>query len=182
MSKRIILLSFFICFLSACSSISLQPSAPKKLLLLPPSEGPYTSVLKQKVTMDTHAGQHQFIVVIRVEITQLKLRALLATGQPILSIDYNGHTLKQNNVSSIALPSEDILAMIQFALWPIDSLNKHYSRDNGWQLDVGPKQRLLQTIEGKVLSVDYLSSEELLVENYQHDYRVRIEMLETQAL
>ena len=178
MSKRLILLGFTFFFLSACGSILLQPVVPGKLLILPPSEGTYTGLLKQKVTMDARGEQHQFIVVIRLDQTQLKLRALLPTGQPILSIDYDGRLLTQDNLSSIALPSEDILAMIQFSLWPINSLNKHYLPSNGWQLSDTPEQRLLQIVERKVLSVDYLSSDELLVKNYLHNYQVRIEMLE----
>ena len=160
----------------------LQPPVPDQLLILPPSEGTYVGLLKQKVTIMARAEQQQFMVAIRLERTQLKLRVLLPTGQAILSIDYDGQMLKQDNLSSIALPSEEILAMIQFALWPEKSLNKHYLANNGWQLSMTPEQRLLHTVEGKVLSVDYLSSDELLMKNYLHEYQVRIQTLEKSGL
>jgi len=182
MSRRIIFFSFIFLFLSACNSILVQTAVPEALLLLPPSEGEYTGLLKQKVTMEARGEQHQFIAVIRLEKTQIKLRTLLPTGQEVLSIDYDGQVLKQDNLSSVALPSEEIFAMIQFALWPETSLKKHYLANNGWQLTVTAEQRLLQTVEGKIVGVDYLSPDELLLKNYQHNYQVRIKTLEKLGL
>jgi len=178
MSKRLTLLIVALISLVGCSVFSSKPLVPEQLLLLPPNEGPHGQVLKQKVTMTAKGEQHQFIVVIRLEQDLLKLRALLPTGQAVLSIDYDGNELIQHNYASQALPSEDILAMMQFALWPKESIEKYYSIDNGWQLNVKSNQRILQTTKGKMLSVDYVSSDEMKLENYRYHYQIAVETLE----
>lgn len=182
MSQRVILLSFIFLCLAGCSVFAVQPTVPDRLVLLPPNEGPEAVLLTQKVTINAQGEQHQFMVVIRLERQQLKLRALLPTGQPMLSLDYDGKSLQQSSSSPLELPSEEILAMMQFALWPIDSINKHYPQNNGWQLDVIPDQRTLRTTAGVLLSVHYLQAENLMIENHRSHYQVMIETLESKAL
>ncbi len=182
MSRRIILWSFILFLLVGCSLFSVTSQQPKQLLLLSPKGGPSAVLLKQKVTMDARGEQHQFLVVIRLEHDQLKLRALLPTGQPLLSLDYDGVSLQQTNNSPIALPSEEILAMMQFALWSEKAIEKAYRTENGWQLELSSEQRLLFMATEKVVSVNYLSNDEMLIENYDHQYRVIIKTLETTTL
>lgn len=177
MSQRIILWSVILFFLAGCSLFSVTSQPPKQLLLLSPKEGPSAVLLKQKVTMEARGEQHQFLVVIRLEHDQLKLRALLPTGQPLLSLDYDGESLQQNTTISLALPSEEILAMMQFALWPEKAIKKAYRAENGWQLQLGSEQRLLFMGTEKMVSVNYRSKEEMIIEHYDHQYRVIIKTL-----
>ena len=72
--------------------------------------------------------------------------------------------------------------MMQFALWPLESLNKHYLRHKGWQLTATDKHRLLQTLAGDFLSVEFVSAKELIIENHLRNYQVRIQTLEKMEL
>ncbi len=184
MSQRVIVWSIILLLLTGCSLFSVTSQPAKQLLLLSPKEGPSAVLLKQKVTMEARGEQHQFLVVIRIEHDQLKLRALLPTGQPLLSLDYDGYSLQQSNTSSLVLPSEEILAMMQFALWPEKAIEKAYRMENGWQLELSSEQRLLfmSMATEKVVSVNYLSNDEMIIENYDHQYRVIIKTLGTMEL
>ena len=168
--------------ISGCSWLSVIDVEPHKLLLLPPSEGPTEVLLKQKLTMTSAVGEHQIIVLTRLEKDQLKLRALLPTGQTVLSIDYDGETLAQHDYSSFSLPSEDILAILQFSLWPMDSIKKHYLHSDGWQLVVGEKQRDLKTKTRHIMTITYPSTEKMLVVNKLSNYQINIELIEQKKL
>ena len=168
--------------ISGCSWSSVNDVEPHKLLLLPPSEGPNAVLLKQKLTMTSVGGNHQVIVLTRLEKNQLKFRALLPTGQIVLSIDYDGKALVQHDYSSFSLPSEEILATLQFSLWPIDSIKKHYHLRDGWQLVVGEKQRELKTKTRHIMTITYPSAEKILVVNKLSNYQINIELIEQKKL
>ncbi len=182
MSKRIISLAAIMFIMSGCSWLSVADVEPHTLLLLPPSEGPNVMLLKQTLTLISAEGKHQIIALTQVEKDQLKLRALLPTGQIVLSIDYDGKTLVQHNYSSFLLPSEEILAILQFALWPVDSLKKHYLLSEGWQLVIGNKQRKLNTKTKNIMTITYPSAEKLLVVNKRSNYRINIDLIEQKKL
>lgn len=182
MSKRIILISIMLMVLAGCSVFNTKTAAPQKLLLLPPNAGPEAVLLKQKITMEAQGEKHQFLAIVRLEPSQSKLRALLPTGQTILSLDYDGKSLVENNLSSVALPSEEILAMMQFALWPIVAVQQSYSPLNGWNVEASSTQRQLSTSEGMMLTVDYVADDEILIEHYPHRYKVTIILLEEISL
>lgn len=167
--------------LAACSTLSPKTTKPQPLKLLPPVEGPAAKLLKQTVTITKLGRQQQFLVVIRLNPQQLKLAALLPTGQHILSLQYDGKTLVQDNRSSMDIPGEEILAIMQFALWPEASVRRSYLENDGWILMFYSKQRLLKTEAGPVLKVSY-QDKELIVHNYLKDYRVIIYTLEATQL
>jgi len=183
MPQRVILLGLMLFGLCGCSIFSIHEGKAKEMVLLPPAEGPGDMLLKQAARIETKTGEKkQFMIIIRLNKEYLKLRALLATGQPLLSLDYDGRSLKQHNVSPFALPGEDILALIQFALWPEKAIKKAYGNDSEWLLELDSKQRNLSTAEGKVASVNYLSFDEAIVVNYRQGYRVIITTLEKKDL
>lgn len=168
--------------LGSCSVFNTTTTGPRELLLLAPDAGPPAVLLKQKVTMEAQGEQHQFLAIIRLEPSQSKLRALLPTGQTILSLDYDGESLKQNNYSPVDLPGEEILAMMQFSLWPIMAVRQSYSPQNGWYVEEFAKRRQLSTADGVMLTVDYVADNEIIIEHYPHRYKVTIILLEEIAL
>ena len=83
--------------LAGCASQpSTRPQSPS-LNLLPPAEGVESVLLKQKVTMLAAQGQQQFLAVARFDRQNLKLVVLLPSGQRLLTLDYDGEKLRQQN-------------------------------------------------------------------------------------
>ncbi|OMH31681.1 DUF3261 domain-containing protein [Motiliproteus sp. MSK22-1] len=167
--------------LNGCSVIGYQAPAPEHLKLLPTTEGPGAMLIKQAVTMESRGRQQQFLVVTRLLSHQLKLIAVLPTGQQLFSLEYDGKKLTQDSLAAFDLPGEEILAVIQFALWPELSIKSHYLESDGWDLNFTEYQRTLLTSAGTVLTVSY-QSKKIDVKNYLRDYSVKIHMLEKMDL
>ncbi len=181
MSKNIILLIAMMFIMSGCAWLPLNNLEPSELLLLPPIEGPAAVLYKQKLTMTSAEGSHQMLVVTRLDKSDIKLLALMPSGQRLLSIHYNGDLLAQRHYSSFSLPSEEILATLQFALWPKSSIKKHYTVEDGWQLEFGKKYRRLKTKTTNFLTIKYPSSIDILVLNELKNYRIDIELIEEKS-
>jgi len=182
MSHRLTLSTLLLVLvLAACSSRQLEPLPPPQLVLLPPDEIAIEVLLKQTITFETQDRQQQFLVVARFERQRLRLVLLLPAGQPLLTLDYDGQHLLQENQSTVELPGKEILASMQFALWPQKSLLQHYPPDAGWQIEVSGRQRSLLTASGVVLKIAG-TRETLIVDNRLHDYRVIIQTLERREL
>lgn len=167
--------------LSSCSAQQALPPAPAELRLLPPAEGHGPLLLKQKVTLQAGQREQQFLTVARFDRQHLKLVVLLASGQRLLTLDYDGEELRQQKDMAIDLPGEEILAIMQFANWPETSLRRHYPEAEGWRVQVSPAARRLLTASGVALSIDYRPSQ-WFVDNHQKHYRVIVETLEKTEL
>jgi len=168
-------------FLFGCSAQRLGQPEPEVLKLLPPAEGPVPVLLKQKITLQTGERRQQFLMVTRFDQQRLKLIALLPTGQQILSLDYDGESLVKKTFMPVDLPGREILAIIQFAMWPENSIKTHYLEKDGWQLEMSPGKRILLTESVAVLKITYLPAK-LSVENYLKGYRVIVYTLERTEL
>jgi hypothetical protein len=168
-------------FLSGCSAQRFSASEPKVLKLLPPAEGSVSVLLKQKVTFQVGERQQQFLSVARFDQQRLKLVVLLPTGQVLLSLDYDGEKLVQEILTPVDLPGREIMAIIQFAMWPEHSIKTHYSEKDGWQVETSPGKRILLTESGMVLKVTY-QLDELSVDNYLKGYRIIVHTLERTEL
>jgi hypothetical protein len=167
--------------LAACSTRQLVPPDPPELRLLPPAEISNEILLKQKITFEAAGRQQQFLVVARFQRQRLKLVLLLPAGQPLLTLDYDGQNFIQENQSSVDLPGKEILASMQFALWPEKSLLRHYPSEAGWQIEIAGHDRSLLTASGVILKIGR-RPKTLVVDNHLHDYRVIIQTLEQKEL
>lgn len=152
-----------------------------EMLLLNPAAGPAPVLLTQRVTLDGWGQQRKFIAIARFNYEQTKLVALLPTGQQLLYLEFDGEQLKQRTVPSIELPGKDILALIQFALWPNDALQNSYRSEQGWALEISDKRRQLMYNDSLVLDVSY-DGQQINIENHLAGYRVKIETLEQKDL
>jgi len=164
-------------FLFDCSAQQFSAPRPVGLKLLPPDEVSVAVLLKQKVTLQTGERQQQFLVVARFQQHRLELVVLSPTGQKLLTLDYDGENLVQDTLSSIDLRGKEILAIIQFALWPEHSINIHYPKKDGWVVEIAPEKRILFTASGMLLKISY-QADELIVDNHIQDYRVIVHTLE----
>jgi len=167
--------------LAGCSSQ--RPMVPEvhELNLLPPSEGPAAVLLKQKITLQSGQREQQFLAVVRFTREQLKLVVLLPSGQRLLTLDYDGTELTQQSLAAFDLPGGEILAIMQVASWPEESVRAHYPTSAGWRLEVSPDARQLLTESGAALTISY-SPGKLRIDNYLKEYRVIVETLEKTSL
>ncbi len=107
--------------------------------------------------------------------------ALLPTGQQLFFLEYDGEKLIQKNFSSIEIPSEDILAIMQFVLWPSRSIKHHYATEDGWIVETSAEQRTLLSNSALLIKVSY-QRETVIIENHHHDYQLRVQPLENMGL
>ena len=168
-------------FLIGCSAQQYSSPADGSLKLLPPADASASVLLKQKVILQSGGKQQQFLVVTRFEPLRLKLAVLSPIGQQLLMLDYDGEALLEESFSSIDLPGREILAIIQLALWPAQSVRNNYPEKEGWLLEIGEERRVLQGAGRMHLKISY-EDEKLIIENYIHDYRVIVHLLETTEL
>ncbi len=127
--------------------------------------------------MQSRGLNQQFIAVIRLQQEQLKLVALMPSGQQLFYLQYDGEKLIKKNLSSIELPDKDILAIMQFALWPLHSIRNHYTKEDGWIVEASAEQRTLLSNSSLLIEVSYQAGT-ITVENHIHNYRLMIQPLE----
>lgn len=166
--------------LAGCSGLG-TVERPAEMLLLKPSGGPPPVLLTQRVTLRSWGQEKQFIAIGRFTYEQAKLVALLPTGQQLLYLEFDGEKLEQRTVPSIELPGKDILAIIQFALWPSDALQDGYRSEQGWSIDITDRRRQLTHSDELWLDVSY-DAPQINIYNHRAKYRVLIETIEQKDL
>lgn len=161
---------------SGCSWMGGQ-ATPVGLLLLPPQSGPESYLLKQAITLDTGQQSAQFIVASRFDHQRARLAALMPSGMQLASLEYDGEALQQEVFVPVDLPGEQILATIQFSIWPEASVRQIYAPQTGWRVDIQPERRQLWYQETLILDVVHVGNR-TNVTNYPQGYRVSIQTLE----
>ncbi|PXF30982.1 hypothetical protein WH50_12125 [Pokkaliibacter plantistimulans] len=153
---------------------AVRPSAPPPLQLLSMAGAPHeTGVLKQKVTLQKTRAVH-FISVLRFDRQGLQGVILLPTGQTVLNYRYAEQL--QTTPAHPQLPVQDMLALLQFALWPATALQAYPEANAGWRLQLSETQRQLFWYEQPVLRVRY-EHEQIDIDNYQKGYSLHVENL-----
>ncbi|SIQ31442.1 Protein of unknown function [Marinobacterium stanieri] len=176
-----LLILFCLGLLAGCSLFRTEPVAVPALPLLAPFFGPDATLLKQRVVINARGEAVSFMLVSRFESQRTRLAALLATGQPIMLLEYDGEQLEQQVKIPVQLPVEDILAMIQFAEWPEAALRQHYGRGAGWSLSLEAKRRQLWHHGALILDLTF-SGEHIQVTHYPDSYDVSITTIERKDL
>ncbi|OXY81036.1 DUF3261 domain-containing protein [Oceanimonas doudoroffii] len=175
--SRLILLLSAACLLAGCA---LNRPAPEPLLL-PPAEGPAPVLLKQTLAMESRGERLQFLVVGRFDHQRSRLAALMATGQPLMTLEYDGRQLRQQVNIPAELPARAILATIQLALWPADALSRYYPPEAGWALEMEANRRRLWHDGVPLLDVVH-EGDSTRVINHLGEYSVTIQTLEERKL
>lgn len=181
MSKLILIFSLSLWLLVGCASSFFKQFDGDQLKLLPPSTGPETQLLKQKMTLHSLQGEQSFIAVTRLSLSHIKLAVLLPTGQPFLAIHYDGQQLIVDNKTQIDLPAQALLAMVQFVLWSEAELERAYPIDEGWHLKFNAAQRQLMRHGKAWLAVRY-DGQTVTIKNTQRDVTIFISPLETSTV
>lgn len=163
--------------LAACAARPPLPDDTPALRLLPPADLATESLLTQTLTLRTNGREQQFLAVVRLERERVRMAVLTPAGQQLLSLDYDGENLLQNSVEGVAIPGRQILASLQFALWPEDSIRREYRPDDGWRVEIGDAERSLLTAAGALLII-HREFGSLTLDNLRYNYRVIVETLE----
>lgn len=162
---------------SGCATVT--PKTPKfqDLPLLSPVSGPGSAVSVQRLVMEAQGRSQDMVVVTRISPSQVRMQALLPTGQTLLKLEYDGKDLQVEQVGPVTLPAAEIMAMMQFANWPFDSVTQQYPAEAGWAVAEDANLRLLWIHDQAYLTVAYFPRS-LEIENHRRQYRVRVEALE----
>jgi len=176
---RPLLIVVLLAFLAGCSLIGQRSSASGELQLLSPNEGPKTAVLKQRVSFTRQHKKQTFIVLNRITPEQLTTVVLLATGQVFLRMTYDGQNFTSDNVTNTRLPARDMMALMQFTLWPIDVVRNAYPYTDGWQFRSNENQRELM-LDNRPYLVMMKTTSGLTIEHVKHGYQVTIQSLESE--
>ena len=175
------LLALATLLISACL---VQPSSSQSFAdwrLLPPAEGPPPRLSKQRVTLLADQREQQFMLVSRFDHERLKLVVLLPGGARLLTLEYDGTELTQQSFSGFELPAEEILALLQFASWPPDSLTRHYPEAQGFRVIATADERRLLTESDSLLTIG-IHPAGLQIDNHPKEYRVIVQTLEVTDL
>ena len=181
---RLVCLIVTISCLVGCFSLPVPSASIGSFRLLPPTLGPEASLLKQVVTMKFDQEQREFIAITRMDKMRIQVEALLPTGQSVFSLDYNGHKLIQKQVSDFKVPGEEILKIMQFTLWPEDTIKQYYRLEDGWTLEFSANKRSLKNNDQQ-LDVLYDNDKMVIDKKFSQKprhYRVIIHTFEQQLL
>lgn len=166
--------------LNGCSLNPFKGQSQQPLLLLSPAMGPEPTLLKQKLTFTTSGKQQQFLVLSDIKPDKFKVLVLMPTGMTLLKMSYDGNDFTQQNLTDIDIPAEQIMAEIQFALWPEKSLLESYSAEAGWNLQLDNTARSLYENKSLRLKVQY-TNDAILIDNHRDRYQVKIQLLNAES-
>ena len=174
MSKLIATLALA-CLLSACSVFITADKPDDSLVLLLPlkENSSLPKVVKQSVTFEKLSQQRQFIAVARFGSEQTKFVALSPSGQAFLYLTHDSQGLIQQNLLDIALPAKEILATIQFTLWPQWAVEQGYPEDLGWDVEITDDIRRLFYKNTLLIEVEH-NGDDIKIENFLSDYKIYI--------
>lgn len=167
--------------LNGCSLNPLKWQTAQQLLMLAPTSGPDPVILQQKLTFMAKSKQQQFVLITEIKPEKFSVLVMMPTGMTVLKMSYDGTEFQQQNMTDIPIPAEQIMAVMQFALWPEAALINAYPDAAGWDLVLDKTSRQLSENNRLRLDVQY-SPESILINNLQEHYQVKIQSLEAEAL
>lgn len=180
--RRVLVVLISIFLLNGCASFtSLINSPTAKLKLLPVENFSASVLLKQDITLIRQEDEFRFLSVIRVEHDRLALVAVSPIGMPLFSLEYVDGEVFQTSPPGFNVPGEEILAVLQFSLWPQESIKKLYSEAKGWSWTFSEQKRTLIKATEAVLQVDY-NTAGLTAHDYLNEYTVMVKTLEKRDL
>ena len=110
----------------------------------------------------------------------------LAFGQKVLSLHYDGKTLRswRHPMWPAQLRDEDVLENLQLTLWPVDAIRQ--ALPAGWSIEESDLRRTILQNGLAIMVIDYSAlppwSGKVEVANLQFDYRITIQSVPNGAL
>ena len=163
--------------LAGCATQKPAPLARLGLTLAPSALGEAIS-LQQHLTVERGGRIDELDAAIEVDASHVEMVGL-AFGQRVLSVDYDGKTLK--TWRHVMLPAqvrgEDVLEDIQLALWPVEAVAA--SLPAGWRIEEAGMLRRLYLGQELVTTVAYSAtprwSGTIKMDNLRYKYRLTIQ-------
>lgn len=174
-------LLFTALFFNGCSVNPFRWQTYQQLQLLSPATGPEPGLLQQKLTFIAGSKQQQFVLISDIKAERFSVLVMMPTGMTVLKMFYDGAEFQQQNMTDITIPAEQIMAVMQFALWPEAALHKAYQVTAGWEMALNNTSRRLSENSRLILDVLY-KEDSVLIHNLQDGYQVKIQSLEAAAL
>ncbi len=174
---RCLFLALIIALMTGCSSISSPSEDPPALRLLPPLSAP-EQVLKQKVLLQAQEIEREFLLISRLTPENIIAVVLLPTGQTLLQLKYDGQNFSQQVFLPGDVPGHELLAIMQFSVWPEQIIRDRYNAVSGWHTAFSEDMRSLSWKNQLLLQVEREAGQ-LTVMNNLHGYRVVIKDLES---
>jgi len=161
---------------SGCAAFITKQDKREEFFLLPITMGPENFVYKQHITLKKHLQQHDFIAVTKLDNVSLSVVVLLPSGQKVFSAFYDGQHFTQSSQAAPDIPIQEIVSIMQFALWPRQSLETAYPLAQGWVINSSATQRLL--MKGSKLLLEVNNTDQgSVINNVQSSYQVEIRHL-----
>lgn len=133
-------------------------------------------LVKQTVTIQKDSVKLTYLSISRITAKELKTVALLPSGQQLYVLEYDGNQLRTTVSDLMKIQGDEIVAIQQFVLWPVESIREGYKKA-GWGVVVSPDSRMLFYGGMPVLSVMYQSGE-IVIHHHLDEYSMFIKSLE----
>jgi len=146
---------------------------PYALRLSPASLGRELA-LQQRLTVTVHGHSQQLDVALEVDAEAVRL-ALLAFGQTVARLDWDGRELKETRARGwpAAVSGARVLSDLQLVHWPAEAIRA--ALPAGLSLQAGDQGRLLRAGDTTLVQVRYPAPGTAELENLAGHYRLRLD-------
>lgn len=150
-----------------------RPPAELPLRLSPASLGRELA-LQQRMTVTAHGRTQQFDVVIEADAAAVRL-AVLALGQTMARLDWDGHELVETRVRGWpdTVTASIVLRDLQLVHWPLAAIQP--ALPLGWTLQTDAEGRHVRLAGRTMIRVRYPAPETAELENLGAGYHLRLE-------
>lgn len=159
--------------LAACTQLPRAPQVDLPLRLSPASLGRELA-LQQRMTVTAQGQSQQFDVMLEADREAVRL-AVLAFGQTLARLDWDGRELKETRVRGWppAVTGAMVLRDLQLVHWPLEAIQT--ALPLGWTAQGDAAGRELRRGGRTLVRVRYPAPGTAELEDYRAGYRVRLE-------
>lgn len=185
-----VFLKFFIIasLLSACSSVSKDRQMPE-LPLLPPTELGENLQVSQQVKITIEKESHTMLAAWVVKENTLSFVGLSPTGQRLLTLFYDGKKFSEeySEMLPIKIPGKQVLAQLQFAHWPENSVKEGLEKTD-WNVRLNDKKRELFFKRRKIFTIEnshpnkYVKGAKVMIGSELIDFSIDVTTLSVENL
>lgn len=167
------LLSSLVLLLAACASA--PPAAQDQLTLrLPPASLGRELALQQRMTVSAYGQSQQMDVAIEVDAQAVRM-AVLAFGQTVARLEWDGHDLSESRVKGWpeAVTGARVLSDLQLVHWPLEAIRP--ALPVGWRIDLEGSERVVRHDGAPVIRVRYPVPGSAELDNLAGRYHLKLE-------
>jgi hypothetical protein len=166
--------------LAGCASVA--PQAPRLGLKLAPSALGASISLQQQLQVEREGRIDHLDAALEVDEERIGMIGL-ALGQRVMSLDYDGSTLKswRHTLLPEQVRGEDVLEDIQLTYWPADTIRA--ALPAGWRIEDSAMRRTLWSGDSPVMVIDYSAEPrwtgKVVLSNLRYQYKLSIQSVST---